>query len=76
MSISGVFAQTDQTFPLNTSCVANIFLSGGIEEIRLEIRGRIVRQTNAGIGVHFESMDVETYTHLRNIVQYNSAEAS
>lgn len=76
LSINGVFAQADRTFPLDTRCLVNIFLSGGIEDIKLEIQGRIVRQTDAGVGISFESMDIDTYTHLKNIVRYNSGDGS
>ena len=76
LSINGVFAQTDQEFPLDTRCVANIYLNGGIEEVKLEIKGCIVRQTGSGVGIRFESMDVDTLPHLRNIVRYNSGDGS
>ncbi|MCG8620085.1 MAG: PilZ domain-containing protein [Desulfobacterales bacterium] len=76
LSINGVFAQTKQTFPLDTRCVANIYLSGGVEDLRLEIQGCIVRQTDTGVGIRFESMDVDTFGHLRNIVRYNSDDES
>jgi hypothetical protein len=49
----------------------NIYLSGGIDDLKLEIQGRIVRHTDAGFGVEFESMDLETYTHLKTLVLYN-----
>ncbi len=76
LSIKGVFADTEQKFSLKTHCEVNIYLSSGIDDIKLEIQGTIVRQTGAGIGIVFESMDVDTYTHLKNIVRYNSGDES
>ena len=71
LSQKGVFAETTQTFPLDTPCEVNIYLSGGLNELSLEILGRVVRQTDTGVGIVFESMDVDVYTHLKNIVRYN-----
>lgn len=76
LSIKGVFAQTGQKFPLKTQCTVTIYLSGGVDDIKLEIQGHIVRQTNSGIAVVFDSMDVDTYAHLKNIVRYNSGDES
>ncbi len=76
LSLKGLFVETDQQFALKTHCEVNIYLSSGIDDIKLEIQGIIVRQTENGIGIVFESMDVDTYTHLRNIVRYNSGDES
>ena len=76
LSLKGLFVETDQQFPLKTRCEVNIHLSGGIDDIKLAIQGCIVRQTESGIGIVFESMDVDTYTHLKNIVRYNSGDES
>jgi hypothetical protein len=76
LSQRGIFVQTDQTFPLETPCTVNVYLSGGVDDIKLEIQGSIVRKTDAGIGIVFESMDVDSYTHLKNIVRYNSGDDS
>ncbi len=74
MSLKGLFIRTDQRFEMGTDCKVSIFLTGGAEEIKLQIQGSIVRETATGIGVVFESMEVDTYTHLKNIVQYNSVD--
>ncbi len=76
LSQKGVFVETDQQFTKGTSCEVNIYLTGGIDDIKLEIQGAVVRQTDIGIGVVFESMDVDTYTHLKNIVLYNSGDTA
>lgn len=74
LSLKGIFVKTRERFPLETGCKVDIYLTGGVEEIKLEIQGRTVRQTDDGIGIVFESMDVDTYTHLKNIVYYNSGD--
>ena len=76
LSLKGIFVRTPERFPLDTGCVVDIYLTGGVDEIRLEVKGRTVRQTDDGVGIVFESMDVDTYTHLKNIVYYNSTDDS
>jgi len=74
LSQRGIFVGTKDVFPLDTPCTVNVHLSGGIEDISLEILGRVVRQTDTGVGIVFESMDVDVYAHLKNIVLYNRDE--
>lgn len=71
LSQKGVFAKTDDRFAPDTPCTVNVFLTGRVEDLPLEIRGRVVRQDEDGVGIVFESMDVDVYTHLKNIVRYN-----
>jgi hypothetical protein len=72
LSLKGIFVRTDKLFSRGTICSVKIYLTGGIEKIELLIQGTIARETEAGIGITFTAMDVETYSHLKNIVQYNS----
>ena len=76
LSLRGVFVSTQRAFPVGSACFIKIYLTGGIDEIVLSIQGTIVRQTNTGVGVEFDSMDVDTYSHLKNIIQYNNLENS
>lgn len=72
LSLKGIFVGTDQGIPSGTACSVKIYLTGGVEKIELLIQGTIVRATDSGIGIVFNTMDVETYSHLKNIVFYNS----
>lgn len=76
LSMRGVFVNTDRQFAKGTPCSVKIFLSGGLEDVELGIQGTIVRTTGKGFGVGFDSMDVDTYSHLKNIVTYNSNDDS
>jgi hypothetical protein len=71
LSLKGIFVRTDKPFVTGTLCSVKIYLTGGIEKIELPIQGTIVRQTDTGIGIAFNAMDVDTYAHLKNIVNYN-----
>ncbi len=71
LSVRGAFIQTEKNFQQGTACNIIIYLTGSIEDIKLQIQGKVARQDNAGIGIVFDAMDVDTYTHLKNIVKYN-----
>lgn len=71
LSQRGLFVKTDKRPMLDTACRVTVYLSRGIDDLKLEIQGRIVRYTDAGFGIEFESMDVDTYTHLKMLVLYN-----
>ncbi len=76
LSLKGIFVSTHRRFARGTSCFVKIYLTGGIEKIELLVEGTIVRQTDTGIGIVFNSMDVDTYSHLKNIVHYNRLDDS
>ena len=74
LSLKGIFAISDKRFPPGTRCVVKTCLTGTVEKIELVMMAKVVRQTTKGIGIVFDSMDVETYSHLKNIVRYNKVE--
>lgn len=76
LSLKGVFIHTKKTFELESVCEINIHLTGSIDEIVLKVKGRVARVSQNGIGLIFDSMDVDSYSHLKNIVQYNSVDDS
>ena len=75
LSLKGIFVSTPRRFARGTSCFVKIYLTGGIEKIELLVEGTIVRQTDTGIGIVFNAMDVDTYSHLKNIVHYNRVDS-
>jgi hypothetical protein len=76
LSLKGLFVSTDNRFASGTLCSVKICLTGGIEKIELLVEGAVTRKTDTGIGIVFNSMDVDTYSHLKNIVHYNRREDS
>jgi hypothetical protein len=71
LSLGGVFVNTDKKLALDTRCKVKVLLSGLNFPLFIEIDGRIVRTDESGIAIVFESMDLDSYTHLKNIVRYN-----
>ncbi len=74
LSLNGVFINTQDNIPLNESCQVEIHLTGMVEPLMLQMKGTTVRKEPVGIAVLFESMDLDSYTHLKNIVRYNTAD--
>ncbi len=76
LSLKGLFVNTQIKVPAQTKCFVKVYLSGGMSDIELLINATIVREKDNGMGIEFDSMDVETYSHLKNIVYYNSIDDS
>jgi hypothetical protein len=72
LSMKGVYVSTDRQVPLGTECQVTVLLSGGIETLTLSMKARVARVEAGGIGLSFDSMDLESYTHLKNILMYNA----
>ncbi|MBF0117912.1 MAG: PilZ domain-containing protein [Desulfobacterales bacterium] len=73
LSLNGVFINTTENIPTGEKCSVEVHLSGMTEDITLEMKGKTTRKDKGGIAVAFESMDLDSYTHLKNIVKYNSS---
>jgi hypothetical protein len=76
LSLKGLFVSTEEKFSMGTTCSIKVYLSSGIEKIEMLMKGTVVRADKAGLGIVFDSMDMDTYSHLKNIVYYNSIDAS
>lgn len=74
LSLNGVFIRTDAEVETGSRCRLSIYLSGMVEETALEIEGAVVRVEENGLAVSFESMDLASFTHLKNIVRYNTSD--
>jgi len=72
LSLKGVFIITKEKVPTGSPCSVSIFLSGTKEDIKLQIQGVVARIENTGLGIAFDSMDVDSFAHLKSIVKYNS----
>lgn len=72
ISLRGVFLQTEDELDLNSACDIEIQLSGSLDEITLMFKGHIVRKEEKGYAIYFDSVDLDSYTHLKNIIKYNS----
>ncbi len=74
LSMNGVFLETTERLPMDEQVDINISLEGTEPEISVSFAGRVSRIQETGLGFHFEKIDLDSYTHLKNIIAYNIAD--
>ncbi len=72
LSLKGLHVQTAEDVPMDTLCDVELHLTGTTEDVTLNMKGKVVRKDDSGIGVKFESIDIDSFTHLKNILMYNT----
>ena len=75
LSLRGVFIKTSDNLKMNTPCIVEIKLAGLAEEVLLKMEGHVVRESPEGYAIYFDSVDLDSYTHLKNIVRYNAPDS-
>lgn len=74
LSLKGIFIHTQENTAVGTKCRVEVKLTGMTEQLNLYMQGKIIRRDQNGIAVEFESMDLDSYTHLKNLVRYNTTD--
>ena len=72
ISLAGIYFKAPQVFQAGEACVINLYLS---KEVNLNIEGKIHRSDNQGTVLTFQSMDEDTFYHLKKILLLNAADA-
>jgi hypothetical protein len=72
LSLKGIFVETAEDVPLRARCHVQVFLSGTVSPIALNMEGIVARKEPTGIAIAFDSMDIDSYAELKNIVRYNT----
>jgi hypothetical protein len=75
LSMSGMFMQTGERLQQGDPVDITIILTGTSPEIDVNFSGTVSRIVENGIGFTFKKMDLDSYTHLKNIVAYNIDDA-
>jgi hypothetical protein len=73
--MSGMFMLTGEQLQMGDVADITIMLSGTSPEINVHLTGRVSRIAENGLGFTFEKTDLESYTHLKNIIAYNCDDA-
>jgi hypothetical protein len=71
LSMNGIFVTTAERLPVGKTVDISITLTGSSPEISIAFSGRVGRITDEGIGFTFDRIDLDSYTHLKNIIAYN-----
>ena len=72
LSLTGIFINTEAHIQEGKRCRVGVSLSGMTQPFDLKMEGTIVRSSPSGMAIVFDSMDLDTYTHLKNIIRYNT----
>lgn len=75
LSMSGMFMLTAERLQLGHPVDITIVLTGTSPEINVNFNGEVSRIDEHGMGFSFKKMDLDSYTHLKNIVAYNIDDA-
>jgi c-di-GMP-binding flagellar brake protein YcgR len=75
LSMSGMFMLTVERLQLGSQVDISIVLTGTSPEIDVNFNGEVSRVDENGMGFTFKKMDLDSYTHLKNIVTYNIDDA-
>lgn len=71
LSMSGMFLETPERLEIGEPVDIRIVLSGTSPEISISFTGHVSRVTDSGLGFNFDKIDIDSYTHLKNIISYN-----
>lgn len=72
LSMKGAFVKTDEGFSVGAACDITVTLTGSVDDVTLSMKGVIVRKEPSGVAINFSSVDLDSYTHLKKLVQFNS----
>lgn len=75
ISLRGIFVRTDKQITVGAGCYVEIRLIGAQDDIVLKMDGHVVRSEDEGVAVYFDSVDLDSYSHLKNIVKYNASDS-
>lgn len=74
ISLKGLSLVCDDQLPEEGKCMVHILLGDPESPLCLEAKGKVVRNLDGGIAVEFTGIDLDSYSHLKNLVSMNVAD--
>lgn len=74
VSMKGLFLFCALPPPVGTSGTISLYLGQRDTGICISARGRVVRHAPDGVGIEIREIGLDSYGHLRNLVQLNAAD--
>lgn len=71
LSMNGMLLVTGERLEVGEPVEITIALTGSDPEISVCFNGKVCRITESGLGFTFEKIELDSYTHLKNIISYN-----
>jgi len=75
LSMRGMFLVTEERLSLGEQVEITMVLSGTSPELVIDLNGTVSRVSEDGLGFYFDKIDLDSYTHLKNIIAYNIDDA-
>ena len=75
LSMKGMFLITGERLLIGEQVEIKMVLSGTSPEFVIDLNGTVSRIMDDGIGFYFDKIDLDSYTHLKNIISYNIDDA-
>jgi hypothetical protein len=72
ISMTGLLCTSDQLFQKGASCRLKLALN---PDAKVTVRGKILRSDPRETAISFTSMDEASFSHLKNLVAYNTGDA-
>lgn len=72
LSLNGAFIAIPESLPVGEYVDLKVFLSQDKPVIAIDLEGYVVRTDPEGIAVKFSKVDLDSFTHLRNVIALNS----
>ncbi len=71
LSVSSIFILGIINKNLGDKCDVTLHLTGATSDLRINIKGEVVRCEPDGIALRFYEIDLDSFYHLKNIIYYN-----
>lgn len=71
VSLNGIFLKGPKNQEIGADCEVSLYLKGVEPPIELHLKGSIQRVDATGCGVQFQEVPLESFDHLRRLVQLN-----
>ena len=72
LSVKGISVFGISGHEIGEKCDVSLALSGSTSELKLAMRGEVVRIQQDSIALKFTEIDLDSFYHLKNIIYYNS----
>ncbi|MBU2548809.1 MAG: PilZ domain-containing protein [Proteobacteria bacterium] len=76
ISLKGLYVGTRTRLPLETPVDIILELSGSTSSLNLQMKGKVARVDDDGLGIDFVEIDLDSFYHLRNLVSFNAGDPS
>jgi len=75
VSLNGLRIASDVSFDADVGCDVKVILGeggAGDEQVIIEAHGCVIRSDGQFVAIHFDNLELEGYSHLKNLILYNA----